>query len=261
MARMPHTMQGARDRLVQENIGLVVHIAHRVANRLPSDVEREDLVAAGMLGLVEAATRFDPERGMPFGSFAGLRIEGAILDLLRTTDRLPRAVRRMQRRIDASETRLTAELGRVPSAMELAEATGIPVEELQRTRGWIAAGHVESLDLRDRDDASVYDKAAASEDQVEDLVIDAEARQALRAALHTLSERHRIVVIGCMFEGRQMSEIAELLGVTRSRVSQMKDEAVRQLRLELAERNLIDLTGAELEQQQRRRRRRAAATR
>ena len=116
MARMPHTLQDARDRLVEENIGLVVHIAHRVAGRLPSDIERDELVAAGMLGLVEAATRFDADRGMPFAAFAGLRIEGAILDLLRSTDRLPRAVRRVQRRIEHSETRLLARLGRQPGA-------------------------------------------------------------------------------------------------------------------------------------------------
>lgn len=253
MARMPHPMQDARDRLVQENIGLVVHIAHRVASRLPADVEREELVASGMLGLVEAATRFDPDRGMPFAAFAGVRIEGAILDLLRTTDRLPRAVRRLQRGIETAEAKLTAELGRVPSSAEVADAAGVSIDELHRTRGWIAAGHVDSLDLRDRDESSIHERIPATEDDVEDLVIDAEARQALRTALGSLSERHRIVIIGCMFEGRQMRELADLLGVTRSRVSQMKDEAVRQLRLALADRHLIDLTGPELEQQRRRR--------
>lgn len=253
MARMPHSLQDARDRLVVENIGLVVHIANRVANRLPADIDREDLIAAGMLGLVEAATRFDPERGMPFAAFAGLRIEGAVLDCLRSMDRLPRAVRRTQRRIDTVDTRLTAELGRAPSSQELADGAGLPVDELHRTRGWIAAGQVESLDLRDRDDSASADRTPVAEDRVEDLVIDAEARRAVRAALGSLSERHRIVIIGCMFEGRQLREIAELLGVTRSRVSQMKDEAVRQLRLALAEQDLIDLTESELEQQRRRR--------
>ena len=259
MARMPRMLQDARDRLVEENIGLVVHIAHRVAGRLPSDIERDELVAAGMLGLVEAATRFDAERGMPFAAFAGLRIEGAILDLLRSTDRLPRAVRRVQRRIEASETRLLARLGRQPSADEVAEDAGMSVDELHRVRAWIASGNVESLDLRDRDDTLRYEAAVPEGESVEDLVIDSESHRAVRLALGSLSERHRMVIIGCMFEGRQLRELADLLGVTRSRVSQLKEEAIRQLRLVLAEQELIDLTAEELEQESRRRRGRGRA--
>lgn len=253
MARTPQPPTTARDRLVEENIGLVVHIANRVGNRLPGDLEREELVAAGMLGLVEAASRFDAARGMPFASFAGLRIEGAILDLLRSTDRLPRTVRRVQRRIDLSETRLTAELGRQPTPNEVSAHAGITTDELHRTRAFVAAGTVESLDLREREEGG-HGTAALSEQQVEDLVVGAEDRRAVRNALGSLSERHRMVIIGCMFEGRQLRELADLLGVTRSRVSQMKDEAIRQLRLTLAAQDMIDLTEAERDSQRRRRR-------
>lgn len=242
MARTPRAIS-ERDSLIEENIGLVVHIARRVAGRLAGVRDRDELVAAGMVGLVEAATRFDPTRGMPFSSFAGLRIEGAILDALRQADRLPRSVRALQRRIDTAEATLTSRLGRTPRADEVADACGVSVETLHGVRAQVAAGIVDSLDRSVAEDRVslaeiVPDTARAFDDEV----VDRHAADEVRKALAHLSERHRFVIIGCLFEGRQLRELATTLGVTRSRVSQLKDEAIRQLRAILAERETIDLT-------------------
>jgi RNA polymerase sigma factor FliA len=246
MARMPRAVN-ARDALIEENIGLVVHIAHRIAGRLPSERDRDELVAAGMVGLVEAATRFDPERGMPFSSFAGLRIEGAILDTLRQSDRLPRAVRTLQRRIEQTETMLTARLRRTPTSAEVAEACEMTCEDLHTARLHIASGGVDSLDRTTTDErVRVADLLADTAVLVDDQVADRDAADAVRAAIAHLSERHRFVIIGCMFEGRPLRDLAVALGVTRSRVSQLKEEAIRQLRAILAEQGTIDLTGTTL---------------
>ena len=248
MARMPRVVS-ARDALIEENIGLVVHIANRIANRLPNERDRDDLISAGMVGLVEAASRFEPARAMPFGSFAGLRIEGAILDSLRQADRLPRSLRHTQRRIDAAELALTTDLGRSPSSTEVARAVGLSLCELHEARGQIAAGVLESIDRPAGGSGTpscaelVCDPARGIDEQL----AEQESAIAVRKAVGRLSERHRFVIIGCMFEGRPLRELAATLGVTRSRVSQLKDEAIRQLRIALTDQETIDLAGAERE--------------
>jgi RNA polymerase sigma factor for flagellar operon FliA len=247
MARMPKVIS-ARDALIEENIGLVVHIANRVAARLPHERDRDDLVASGLMGLVEAASRFDPDRGMPFSAFAGLRIEGAILDSLRQADRLPRSLRHTQRSIDAAESALTSRLGRLPTSQEIATAAGLSLRELHDARTLIAAGTLESIDRFCVDDTpALAELIADSPTSLDEQFGDRESAAAVREAIQLLSERHRFVILGCMFEGRPLRELATTLGVTRSRVSQLKDEAIRQLRVHLSDMPTIDLTTSERE--------------
>lgn len=247
MARMPRVVS-ARDALIEENIGLVVHIANRIANRLPNERDRDDLISAGMVGLVEAASRFEPARGMPFGSFAGLRIEGAILDSLRQADRLPRSLRHTQRRIDAAELALTTDLGRSPNSIEVARAAGLSLSELHEARGQIAAGVLESIDRPAGGGTPSFAEFVCDPARgIDEQIADQESAIAVRTAVGRLSERHRFVIIGCMFEGRPLRELAVTLGVTRSRVSQLKDEAIRQLRIALTKQETIDLARAERE--------------
>lgn len=241
MARMPRAVT-PRDALIEDNIGLVVHIANRVANRLPQERDRDDLISAGLIGLVEAATRFDPTRELPFSSFAGMRIEGAILDSLRQADRLPRSVRQTQRQIEAAEVALTTRLGRTPSATEVADRAGLSPGELHDARTMIAAGIVESLDRVAVDDATSFAELVADASLgIDDQLAEREAAAVVRAAVLQLPERHRFVILGCMFEGRPLRELAVTLGVTRSRVSQLKDEAIHQLRVMLASSPSLDL--------------------
>jgi RNA polymerase sigma factor for flagellar operon FliA len=247
MARTPKVIS-ARDALIEQNIGLVIHIANRVAARLPHERDRDDLVSAGLVGLVEAASRFEPARGMPFSAFAGLRIEGAILDTLRQADRLPRSLRHTQRQIDAAEAMLTGNLGRLPTSKEIADAAGMSLRELHDARTLIAAGTLESIDRVCTDDThTTAELVADSPISIDDQFGDRESATAVRQAIQLLSERHRFVILGCMFEGRPLRELAATLGVTRSRVSQLKDEAMRQLRFHLSDLPTIDLTSSERE--------------
>src|SRR6185436_19725775 len=116
-------------RLIEEHLPLVGHVVFQVAAHFPRHVDRDELARAGALGLVEAAQRFDPRRGVPFNRFAAQRIRGAILDAVRSADWAPRSVRSLARKLEGVEQRLATELGRVPSAREMAEALGMTSDE------------------------------------------------------------------------------------------------------------------------------------
>jgi RNA polymerase sigma factor FliA len=219
-------------RLVEENLPLVDHITKRVAATFPRHIDREELARAGMLGLVEAAIRFDPERGR-FSTFAGRRIEGAILDEVRRRSWVPRSVRSAARWLTQLEEQLVQDLGRRPSETELAGAAGLSVDELARHRSRAVHGYVDTLDrpAGPEGDTTVADLVAdaterAPDEQLEDLELTAY----LRSAVANLPERHRLVIVGYFIEGRSMEELGRLLGVSQSRVSQLKDFALDLMR-------------------------------
>ena len=124
-------------RLIEEHLPLVGHVVFQVAAHFPRHVDRDELARAGALGLVEAAQRFDPRRGVPFNRFAAQRIRGAILDAVRSADWAPRSVRTLARQLDQTEQRLATELGRIPSLHETADALSMSVDELERLRSKI----------------------------------------------------------------------------------------------------------------------------
>src|SRR3954449_12377604 len=121
-----------RARLIEEHLPLVNHVVLQVAVHFPRYVDRQELARAGALGLVEAARRYDESRGVPFDRFAAQRIRGAILDAVRAADWAPRSVRTLARKLESVEQRLATELGRVPSAQEMADALGMTGAELNR---------------------------------------------------------------------------------------------------------------------------------
>ena len=222
----------AARRLIEENVLLVDHITKRVAASFPRHVDREELARAGMLGLVEAAARFDPGRGR-FPSFAGRRIEGAILDEVRRRTWAPRSVRSAARHLSSVEDELTHQLGQRPDEEQLSSAAGMTPAQLAQHRRRAAVGFVDTLDRPANLDG---------ETTVADMVKDPSARPIgeeleeeelhtyLRSAVSNLPERHRLVIVGYFIEGRSMEELAELLGVSQSRVSQLKDFAVALMR-------------------------------
>jgi len=243
---MPSTLvrldQARRD-LVVRNVALVEHITQRVHARYGRHIEREELVHVGLLGLVEAAARFDPDRGIPFSTFAGLRIEGAIIDSLRRGDWLPRASRALEQRVSRTERALFERLGRTPTRSELAAAVELTEKALEEHQARVAVATIESLDRNVRADASqavrlseIIPDTSAS---IEEMVLERELLAMARRSLRSLDERSRFVVVSYLLEGKSLKEIADRLGVTRSRVSQLKDEAVRRvrelIRLELRE--------------------------
>jgi len=221
--------------LIEEHLPLVNHVVFQVAVHFPRHVEREELARAGALGLVEAAKRYDEARGVPFNRFAAQRIRGAIIDAVRAADWAPRSVRALARRLDQVEQGLANRLGRVPSMGETAQELGISRDELDRLRDRLFRSVVLAFDslLGDADDeeltlVDVLTDSGAVEPSEE--LESRELRAYLRDAVELLPERHRIIVIGYFLEERTSADLARFLGVTESRVSQMRTEALAMLR-------------------------------
>lgn len=222
-------------KLIEEHLPLVKHIVFQVAVHFPRHVDRDELARAGALGLVEAARRYDEARGVPFDRFAAQRIRGAILDAVRAADWAPRSVRTLARKLEAVEQRLASELGRLPGPAEMAEALGMTREELSRLQDRLFRSVVLALEHEVTDDSEedltlvdvLCDRA-----QVEPLE-ELETRELhayLRDAVELLPERQRLVIVGYFLEGRSSQELARFLGVTESRVSQLRSEALAMLR-------------------------------
>lgn len=220
--------------LIEQHLPLVRHVVFQVAVHFPRHVDREELATAGALGLVEAARRYDESRGVPFDRFAAPRIRGAILDAVRAADWAPRSVRTLARKLEAVEQQLATRLGRVPTAHETAEALGMKREELSRLQDRMFRSVVLALEYEVSDDDEKLtlvdvltdDKTPEPSDELE----TRELRAFLRDAVGLLPERHRLVVTGYFLEGRKSQDLALLLGVTESRISQLRSEALIMLK-------------------------------
>jgi RNA polymerase sigma factor for flagellar operon FliA len=221
---------------IEANLPLVKHVVYQVAVHFPRHVDREELARAGALGLVEAARRYDESRGVPFERFAAQRVRGAILDSVRAADWAPRSVRLLARRLEATEQHLATELGRLPDLDETAEAMGVTKDELARLRDRLFRSVVLALDHETSDDSDedltlvdVLSDESAVEPSEE--LETRELHTYLRDAVKLLPERQRLVIVGYFLEGRTSKELARFLGVTESRVSQLRSEALRNLKL------------------------------
>ena len=186
---------------IEANLPLVKHVVFQVAVHFPRHVDREELARAGALGLVEAARRYDEDRGVPFERFAAQRIRGAILDSVRAADWAPRSVRLLARRLESTEQQLASELGRVPNLPEMAEALGIGMDELSRLRDRLFRSVVLALDHETSDDSDedltlvdVLRDASAIEPSEE--LESRELHTYLRDAVQLLPERQRFVIRG-----------------------------------------------------------------
>lgn len=221
--------------LIEEHLPLVNHVVFQVAVHFPRHVEREELTRAGALGLVEAAKRYDEARGVPFNRFAAQRIRGAIIDAVRAADWAPRSVRALARRLDQVEQGLANRLGRVPSLSETATELGISRDELDRLRDRLFRSVVLAFDslLGDSEDEELTLVDVLTDRSAVEPSEELEARELrayLRDAVQLLPERHRVIVIGYFLEERTSADLAAFLGVTESRVSQMRTEALAMLR-------------------------------
>ena len=221
----------AKEDLVRENLPLVGHIVRETLSRVPGHVNRDDLTSAGMLALVQAAEGFDDQRGASFATYASMRIRGALVDELRSLDWASRSVRRRARQVDDARGRISTALGRPAEEHEVAAALGIGTTELAAHRDDVARASVVSLQgFQDGSDSSVDDFLPSAGPTPADLVEQREQVAYLHDAVEQLPERLRMVVEGYFFAERPMAEIAEELGVTESRISQLRAEAVALLR-------------------------------
>jgi RNA polymerase sigma factor for flagellar operon FliA len=196
-----------------------------IAGRIPRHVCRTDLVSAGMAGLAQAAKSYQPDRGVTFQRFASSRIRGAILDELRARDWASRSVRAKARDLAQTTDQLTARLGRQPSTAEVATAMGASSEELDAINTDVYRALVLNLDalpVEGKNEESLFSGTSAPDEDV----LDNEKRAYLVAAVDSLPERLRRVVVGYFFEELPMQALAEELGVTDSRISQMRAEAL-----------------------------------
>ncbi len=212
------------DQLVTANIALVGHLVRESMSRLPGHVHRDDLTSAGMTALVQAARSYDAERGVPFVRYASTRIRGAIVDELRGIDWASRSVRRRARDLDKVRSELSTQLGRVPTDAEVATAAGMSVEDVAANADDVARASV--MSLQGFGDTPIDDVVPHRAPSPEERVEQQERIGYLVDAVALLPDRLRVVVEGYFFAERPMAEIAEELGVSESRVSQMRAEAL-----------------------------------
>lgn len=220
--------------LIEAHLDLVRHVVFQVAVRFPRHVDREELAAAGALGLVEAAGRYDESLGVPFNRFAAQRIRGAILDNVRAADWAPRSVRVWARRITAAEQVLANTLGWAPTPAEVAAELDVTVAELARLQERVFRSVVLALEYTETDleeDLTLVDVLADEMivDPAEELA-DVELRTLVNDAVALLPVRHRTVIVAVYANGATQTSMAGPAGVTVSRISQIHSEALVMLR-------------------------------
>jgi RNA polymerase sigma factor FliA len=208
-------------------------VARRLARRLPSHVEIDDLISSGVIGLMEAAERFDPKRVDRFEAFAEYRIRGAMLDDLRARDTLSRDMRRLSNELREATRRLESQLGRTPDQEELAETLGVQVDELYARQQKLSGSSVVGID-----DAGPDFLERTGDDSAPDpfeVTAHRETIAQLVAGIDDLPEKMQQVLSLYYVENLNLKEIGEVLGVTESRVCQIHGEATRRLRESLSE--------------------------
>ena len=229
----------ARERLVVAYSPLVKFIAGRMASSLPSHVDEGDLVSYGLLGLISAIDRYDPERDIKFETYAIARIRGSIIDELRALDWVPRSVRSRAREIERAIRELESKLGRAPNDEEIATKVGITPDELEESLTDISRSSIAALDelwstSGDGDQVSLLDTLEdEGSSQPAEALDETEVREALAEAISRLPEREKLVVTLYYYEELTLREIGEVLGVTESRVSQLHTKAILRLRSRL----------------------------
>jgi RNA polymerase sigma factor for flagellar operon FliA len=226
-------LNGEQEKLLLEHLPIVRFLARRIHERLPQHVDIEDLVSAGVVGLMDAFTKFDPQKKVQFRSYAQFRIRGAILDSLRSLDWSPRDLRRKGREAEAAIRALTGRLGRSPSEAEIAAEMGVRLEEYQSLLGDLKGLEIGTLHVEHNEDSGDEELAYVPGRPDEDPLfccLRGELQDKLRDAIENLPERERLVMTLYYFEELTMREIGLALGVVESRVSQIHASAVVHLR-------------------------------
>lgn len=234
-----YTAAGTLDKedTVRRHAAMVKRMAHHLAARLPASVQVDDLIQAGLIGLMDAAGRFEESQGVQFETYAAQRVRGAMLDELRSSDWLPRGVRKTQREIETAMSRVEQRLGRAAQEVEVAAEMGLSLAAYQNMLG--EAHGAQLLHFNDQDDERDEDflerHCADDGPQPQEALHDAQFRAALVGAIEHLPEREKLLM-GLYYEQElNFKEIAVVLGVTESRVCQLHSQAVARLRVRLRE--------------------------
>jgi RNA polymerase sigma factor FliA len=236
--RTSTTDEASRDELVTQELSQVYYLASSIRERLPQHVELDDLVSAGVVGLIEAAQSFDRSKNIQFRTFAKFRIRGAIFDSLRDTDWGSRYMRRRGREIADTTAQLQARLGRAPAESEIAAEMQIEPERLRKLIAQIAAlqlGGQSVASSADRSESLDVIESAPSLNDPDpfDLCLTGERKAHLAQAISQLSEREQLILSLYYREELTMKEIAKVVGVALSRVSQIRQALMIKLKASL----------------------------
>ena len=224
-----------KDQCLRDHAPLVKRLAHQMMSRLPYSVQIDDIIQAGMMGLLDAASRYDEVHGAQFETYATQRIRGAMLDELRSADWLPRSLRSDMRRIEQAVSRLQQKLGKTPNETEIALELSVPLVEYQRmlqeARG---AQLIYYEDFQDEDHDDFFERFEFSNDSdPQALLQDERFKAELTRAIEILPERERMLM-GMIYEQElNLREVGEVFGVSESRISQLHSQAVGRLRSSL----------------------------
>ena len=229
-------LSGEQERVLLEHLPIVRFLARRIHERLPQHVDIEDLVSAGVVGLMDAFAKFDPGKKVQFRSYAQFRIRGAILDSLRTLDWSPRELRRKGRAVEEAIRVLTARMGRAPGEAEVAAEMALGLDEYQQLLGDLKGLEIGTLHVERNEDSGEEQLAYVPGKPEEDPLfrcLRGELEERLTGAIANLPDRERLVMTLYYYEEMTMREIGLALGVVESRVSQVHGSAVVHLRAAL----------------------------
>lgn len=226
----------SNDELVTEHLALVKRIAYHLAAKLPSSFEIEDLMQAGMIGLLEAASKFDSSKGASFATYAGIRIRGAMLDDIRKRDWTPRSVYQKHRQVLDAIRAIETETGRSAEAQEVAERMGMSLSEYHEILSDAAACQLFSLDETLDESAMTSRDAPQSQVGTPEQALDTnQRRESITEAVARLPERERLVLSLYYEQELNLKEIGEVLGVSESRVCQIHGQALIRIRAAVEE--------------------------
>jgi RNA polymerase sigma factor for flagellar operon FliA len=230
-----------REQIIKDYVPLVKFVAHRIASRLPSHVELDDLINSGILGLMDAIEKFEPARNIKFKTYAELRIKGAILDGLRDLDWVPRSLRRKKKDIEGAYHFLEQQKGRAATDEEVAVHLGMPLEELHKNlddlKGVTLGTFVEVGEDGEGESLISFVPDPDAEDPHQTFQAS-EIKEILRDAMEVLPKKEKFVVQLYYFDELTMKEIGTLLNITESRVSQLHTKAMLRLRGKLLEKHI-----------------------
>jgi RNA polymerase sigma factor for flagellar operon FliA len=231
----------AKNKYVEQYAPLIKYLADRLAARLPDHINKDDLVSAGVLGLIDAVDKFDPGRAILFKTYAEFRIKGAMLDELRSMDWVPRSIRKKTNQLEKLWQRLEGELGRPPTDEEAAAALNLSVPDYLKL-----LDEIRTINILDLDAFRAVDKTGARETRdIYDILADESALDALTAitqdetrdvlakAIEELGEKERLVITLYYHEDLTMKELGQVLGYTESRISQLHTKSLLRLKAKL----------------------------
>jgi RNA polymerase sigma factor FliA len=234
-----HPTTPLRNRLVERYLPLVKYNAERIWQRLPEGVDLDDLISAGVFGLMDAIEAFDLERGVKFETYCVPRIRGAMLDELRTMDWVPRLVRSKHSKLEEVRKSMEASLGRPPRPDEMASRLGVTIEEFEKMAGDATAVSLVSLNKKWYETDSYKDVREIDileDKKAEDPTHRLQNRDLMRLVTRGLNRNERLIIILYYYEDMTMKEIGATLGLSESRVSQMHSSIVARLQQQLAKR-------------------------